>query len=93
MSPSAAGAPALAAATDTAAAIPTGPFLSPLASSSDTSPVVINPLMSASAQLRGPVSAMLCGVRPLTPPMTGVTDRASGNAVNSWNRSVMAWGG
>ena len=38
-------------------------------------------LMSVSAQLRGLVSTNACAVWPLTPPVTGVTDRASGNAV------------
>ena len=39
--------------------------------------------MSVSAQLRGLVSTNVCAVWPLTPPLTGVTERASGNAVST----------
>ena len=45
------------------------------------------------AQLRWLVSTMVCAVWPSLPPVTGETDRASGNAVKSWNRSVIGWGG
>ena len=37
--------------------------------------------MSVSAQLRGLVSMNEVAVRPLTPPVTGATERAIGNAV------------
>src|SRR5207244_10306307 len=80
-------------AADTAAAIDTGPFLSPFDSSSDTCPDVISPLRSVSAQLRALVSAIVCAMWPLTPLITGTTDRASGNAVRSWNRAVIGCGG
>src|SRR5437016_5350314 len=49
-------------AADTAAAIDTGPFLSPFDSSSDTCPDVISPLRSVSAQLRALVSAIVCAM-------------------------------
>ena len=41
------------------------------------------PLTSDSAQLRGLVSTKPCAVWPLTPPLTGVTERADGYAVSS----------
>src|SRR5438034_9215797 len=66
---------------EAAAAIVIGPFLSPFDSSSDTLPVASKSLISASAQLCGLVCANGCAVCPLTPPVTGVTERASGNAV------------
>ena len=59
-------------AADTAVPIETGPFLSPVDSSSETLPEVSRDRMSLSAQLRGPVSRIVCATWPLTPPITGV---------------------
>src|SRR5579862_5073654 len=73
----------------TAAAIEIGPGLSPLSSSSFAWPVVRTVLMSVSAQLRAPVWTKDCAVWPLTPPGTGVADRASGYAVRRLKRSVI----
>src|SRR5581483_406551 len=72
-------------ATLTAQPMSTGPFLSPLLSSSETWPDVSRLLMSFSAQLRALVSTNACAVRPLTPPATGVHDRDIGNAVRKLN--------
>ena len=47
---------------DTAAAIDTGPFLSPFASSSDTWPDVNSAFTSDSAQLLGLVSTKVCAM-------------------------------
>src|SRR3954468_11847868 len=89
----ASAAPAGAAAdVDTAAATVTGPCLS-LPAVNATLPVVSSPLMSDSAQLRGLVSTKPCAVWPLTPPVTGVTERADGYAVSSRNRCVIACAG
>ena len=55
-----------------------GPCLSPLSAFIDTLPDVNSPLMSDSAQLRALVSTMPWAVCPLTPPITAVTERASG---------------
>ena len=60
-----------------------GPFLSPLPSSSETSPLVNSDLRSVSAQLRGPVSTNGWAVWPLTPPLTGDASRASGKRLRS----------
>ena len=49
--------------------------------------------MLVSAQLRALVSMIGCGDRPFVPPETGVTDRASGNAVSSLKWSVIGCGG
>ena len=76
------------AVTETAAPRGIGPVLSPLAASDVSRPVVSSDLMSVSAQLRGLVSMIGCAVRPLTPPDTGVMDRAIGYTVNSSNRST-----
>ncbi len=54
--------------------------------------VAYRPLMSVSAQLCGLVSSTFCAVWPLTPPSTGVTDRASGNAVITPKFSVIGCG-
>src|SRR4051794_19666469 len=82
-----------ATAADTAEPSAIGPFLSPLPSSSDTAPLVINDFRSVSAQLRGPVSMNGCAVWPLTPPVTGDASRASGKAVIIPNRCVIACAG
>ena len=49
--------------------------------------------MSVSAQLCGLVSMNGCAVWPLTPPVTGVAARASGNAVRKLKRSVIGCAG
>ena len=49
--------------------------------------------MSDSAQLRSLAMTKLWLLRPFTPPCTGITDRASGNAVNRLKRSTMGCGG
>ena len=79
-------------ATLTAAAIETGPFLS-FPSSNDTCCVVSSVFTSDSAQLRGLVSTTGCAMWPATPPSTGATDRASGNAVSRLNRCVIGCDG
>src|SRR5215831_17318371 len=90
----AAGAPGAAAAgDDTAEATVIGPCLSAVPALNWTLPVVSRPLMSLSAQLRWLVSTKPCAMRPLTPPDTGVTERASGKAVRNLNRWVMACDG
>src|SRR5215468_8567743 len=75
---------------DTAEATVIGPGLSAVPALNCTLPVVSRPLMSLSAQLRALVSTKPCAMRPLTPPGTGVTERASGKAVRNLNRWVMA---
>src|SRR4051812_4095448 len=84
---------AAAAAAETAAAMVIGPCLSPLAALNDTLPLDNRLLRSDSAQLRGLVSTIPCAVWPLTPPDTGVAERAKGYAVMNLNRCVIACDG
>src|SRR5262245_46146336 len=89
-----AAAPGAAAGDDeTAEATVIGPCLSAVPALNCTVPVVSRPLMSLSPQLRGLVSTKPCAMRPFTPPGTGVTERARGNAVRNLNRAVIGCAG
>ena len=83
---------AAGAGIDSAAPMGTGPCVS-LALSFSTLPEVNIPARSVSPQLLAELSMNGCAVRLLTPPLTGVTDRANGYAVSSRKPSTMGCAG